>query len=915
MANQKVPPELLTAKAWILEKYLTLITHPLKDAAERLILVSDYACRHMPLMQTLLNQEKLYIYTRKEYMQLTKSLSLELPQNVYIKKMRELRHTEFIRLLLLEQAGITNTEQSIQAWSDCADALILHSLAYCQQQVSLRYGIPCDEEGKEVTLFVLAMGKLGGRELNYSSDIDLIFTFTKAGTSNGEEQISNQEYFTKVVQLFIQIMQNPTEDGFVFRVDLRLRPNGDSGSLVSSLTAMETYYQEQGRDWERYAMLKARVIEPILGTLPLWFTQLITPFVYKRYIDFSVIESLRSMKAMIEREVQLNPRLNDMKRGRGGIREIEFIIQCIQLTRGGRIPTLRQCSTLAALAELKKENLLQKGAALRKAYLFLRALENAVQSHNDQQTHSLPADSLKRAQLTLAMGYEHWDSLVEQLNQYQSIVSHSFRQVLTSADCDTDEQKMLINQLNSIWQGHIEPSMAVSLLVGLGFDNSEQCYQMLHTFRHGSRCRRLSQVARLRLDKLIVMVLRELTQMKKTDLVLLNLIKLLEHIVGRSPYIALLTENKQALDELLHWCSSSPFIIDLLISQPFLLEVLLEHQPNWRPNSREQLDVLLKKQFMICPDLESKEELLRQFKLTYWLMAARAEAFGQVSAVRISQFLADLAEVIVNKVLDLACEQLVLRYPELSGIKERFAVVAYGKLGSREMNYNSDLDLVFLYFAESSEEALVTRLTQKMMHMLTTRSQSGVLFSVDTRLRPSGSAGLLVSPLNSFIEYQKKQAWTWEHQALLRARVISGSTRIKKQFLQLKKTILTLQRDSNKLAEDVLQMRTKIDQYHALDPIKHTAGGLLDLEFLVHYLVLKAGLSSLARFTHTLSLLKQLSQAKLLNQEHYLVLKKAYSVYHKALHQQVVCPGSCSTLSTLQEQVVLVYKELLGSLK
>jgi len=903
-------PELLSSKTWFIEKHVAQLHHPLRDGVIKLILVSDYACKHIELLKKLLtNDECSTLLSRDDYFCALKSISLSTPQTLYMRELRQFRNTHFLRLLLLEISGFASTEDIIRSWSDCADALILHALHYCKQTSFMLYGTPRDEEKEEVALFTLAMGKLGGRELNFSSDIDLIFAYTAVGETDGAECITNQQYFSKLVQQFIQLMQHVTADGFVFRVDLRLRPNGDSGSLVSSLAAMETYYQEQGRDWERYAMVKARVIAESIDEEPSWFERLIIPFVYRRYVDFSVIESLRSMKAMIEREVQLNPRLDDIKRGQGGIREVEFIIQNFQLIRGGRLPQLQQQNALSALAVLKQEKLLPRSDALKQAYLFLRQLENALQSLNDQQTHSLPDDAVKQTQITLAMGYPCWDDLLVKLQQYQRIISHSFNSVLGKVAAYEDEKRVLANQLASLWQGHVEPSMAINLLTSFGYENAQHCYQMIHAFRHSPRCRRLSQGARMRLDRFMVMLLTELTQVDKTDDVLLQVMHLLENIVGRSAYLALLTENPHALTELLFWFANSPFISSLLVNQPFLLEVLLFQEQGWRPQSRLQLEQLLLEKLSHDPDIELQGEMLRQFKLTHWLMAARAELYGSYDAVRIGQFLSDVAQVIVTQVLAIACMQLGLRYPEMKHIKSCFAIIAYGKLGSREMNYASDLDLVFLHRAESAEEALVTRLTQKILHMLTTRTQAGVLYAVDTRLRPSGAAGLLVSHVDAFVEYQKKDAWTWEHQALLKARILTGSLKIKNTFSQLKKFILHLPRDRMSLQQDVLAMRAKIEKHQDLEPVKHTPGGLLDLEFLVQFLILNLGAIVFAQYTHTLSQLRQLYLAKVLTKEQFSILKKAYQHYHYLLHQNLLAPGNENN-EQMQNQVSAVCEAL-----
>lgn len=903
--------DLIASKSWFIEKHVTPLTHPLKKSVAKLVAVSDFVMRHIQLLETLLKKDACdALLSRKAYFTALDALPVAQQQPAYMLQMRQFRHTHFLRLMLLEAAGRATTQQVMESWSDCADALILHALNYCSCTISARYGVPRDEMGNEVGLSSLAMGKLGGRELNFSSDIDLIFAFSAAGNTDGIESIPNQHYFNKVVQLFVQVFQQSTSDGFVFRVDLRLRPNGDSGPLVSSLAAMETYYQEQGRDWERYAMVKARVIEEDLSQSPVWFTRLITPFVYRRYVDFSVIESLRSMKAMIEREVQLNPRLDDIKRGQGGIREVEFIIQNFQLIRGGRLPQLQQQNAMKALAILKKEKLLPRADALNQAYIFLRKLENALQSLNDQQTHSLPVDPLKRAQIIGAMGYDHWDEFHSKLQKYQRIISHSFHSVLGKVEAYEDENRVLANQLSSLWQGHVETTMAINLLTSLGFTHAAHCYQMINAFRHSARCRRLPQGARMRLDRLMVMLLTELTHNKlKTDEVLLQVMHLLENIVGRSAYLALLTENPQALRELLFWFANSPFISALLVKQPFLLEVLLDQEQDWRPSSFTRLEMLLTEQLALTPDVEAKQEILRQFKLTNWLMAARSELYGHYSAVRIAKFLTDVAQVIVSQVLAIAYEELVERYPHIERMKSSFAIIAYGKLGSREMNYNSDLDLVFLHTAKPAEEALVTRLTQKIVHMLTTRTQSGVLYSVDTRLRPSGAAGLLVSHLDAFMDYQQNQAWTWEHQALLKARLISGTARIKRGFTRLKQSLIGRERNHVDLKQDVLGMRTKIEKLPHTGVVKHAKGGLLDIEFLVQFLLLDSKEPDMARYTHTLSQLRQLFLMNRLSHEQMNILYKAYLHYHFLLHQQVLLNKE-EECSDFLEQVAKVYREV-----
>ena len=903
-----VIPVVLQPRLFFFQKHFQELTHAMRDALETLLLVSEYACRHVEALQSLLRSDDCQEPVKTEhYIQELDKIPHQT-NALFARALRKFRHQHFLRLLLRELSGLANTIETMASWSDCADALILRTLAFCQLEVSKRYGEAIEESGKPARLYVLAMGKLGGRELNYSSDIDLIIAFSSAGNTNGLEQISNLQYYTKVVQMFIQLIQEVTEDGFVFRVDLRLRPNGESGALVSSLATLETYYQEQGRDWERYAMVKARLITESVQAPEHWFNRLIIPFIYRRYVDFSVIESLRSMKAMIEREIQLNPRLDDIKRGLGGIREVEFIIQNIQLIRGGRLPELRHQNALKALDAIHHEKLLLQSSALKRAYLFLRKLENCLQSENDQQTHELSADPIKQAAIAYAMRCQSWKELTGKLHHVQKVISSLFRLVLRKVDYDEDSNRLLVNQLTSLWQGHVENSMAINLLTSLGFQEPERCYQWIHAFRHAPRCRRLNQAARLRLDRFMVLLLSELVSVENTEKVLLQVIHLLENIVGRSAYLALLTENPQALKELLYWFAQSPFITSLIVGQPFLLEILLEQEPRWHPGSRHLLEQQLRHQLAHSHEREVQEEILRQFKLKNWLLAARAEMHGYVDAVRVGRFLADVAEVIVAEVVILACKQLQERHPKINLVKSQFAIIAYGKLGSREMNYNSDLDLVFVHNTKIDEEALVIRLTQKIMHMLTTRLQFGILYQVDTRLRPSGEAGLLVSRLTAFVEYQQTKAWTWEHQALIRTRVLFGSQRVRGIFRQLKQDVLEIKRQQQTIRDDIQAMQRKIDQHLNNDDVKYAPGGLLDLEFLVQFLVLlnPQPQSNYSRYTNTLSLLRQLANSNVIDSSQFQKLKRAYKHYHHILHHNLLRPGPMDDWGSEQADVLTI---------
>lgn len=883
-------PQSLTAKFNVMRSLLTDSAHPLQEAACHLLVVSEYAQRHIPILQQLLDEDDcLVARTKQDYQVLLPKHALESSIELHQKALRQYRNREFLRLLLRGVAQLDTIEATMHQWSDCADVVILYAMTVCIQAQRVRYGTPYDEDGGEAALYVLAMGKLGGQELNFSSDIDLIFTYSAVGNTSGQESLTNQVFYTKVVQQFVQLLQQITADGFVFRVDLRLRPNGDSGPLVCSLAFLETYYQEQGRDWERYAMVKARLIDVPNHT---FIRQVLTPFVYRRYVDFSVIDSLRGMKALIEREIQLNPMLNDIKRGRGGIREIEFIIQSFQLIRGGRLPQIQTQSAMAALHVLNTEGLLHHATVLRQAYLFLRRVENALQSSHDQQTHVLPVNTLEQAQIAYGLGFSDWSIFLGKLNQYRRIVRRMFQSILRDHPGEADEQRLCRQQWSLLWQGQIEPTQGAQVLTSFGFANGTQAYQMLQAFRHSPRCSRLSQAARMRLERLMSLLFLKLRKLPNADAVLLQSIRFLENIVGRSAYLALLTENPTVLDELLYWFAHSPFISELLLTQPFLLEVLIDQTQDWYPPERAALQQQLQEKMNECNDEETIHDALRQFKLSCFLLAARAELYATCSPLMIAEFLSLVAELILLEVFHQAHQQLTLRYPDMQSIASKFAIVAYGKLGSGEMNYSSDLDLVFLHQAAPHEEYLVTRLTQRILLYLTLRTQAGILYAVDTQLRPSGEAGLLVSPMDAFVDYQMNQAWIWEHQALIRARIFIGNPVLFRQFQQLKHSILSKAREMKTLVHEVQSMRKKMDaqsSHRAL--IKYQSGGLLDIEFLVQCLVLVSKQPIMAEITNTEALLSQLAHNQQITAVEYQALTNAYKACHQQLHQEVLQPG------------------------
>ena len=808
----------------------------------------------------------------------------------YAKALRLFRRKHMLRILFRDLTNRNSTEQTLKELSTLADALLLHCIEFTHQLYVNRYGEPC-YQGKPVSLCTIAMGKLGGGELNFSSDIDLIFAYAYDGHTNGENAISNQTFFTKQVQLFLKLFTAHSPEGIVFRVDIRLRPHGNSGPLVMSFQALETYYQEQGRGWERYAMVKARILSKD-NKAKAALQKILTPFVYRRYVDFSVIDELRGMKALIEREVTLKKLHNDIKRGKGGIREIEFIAQAFQLTRGGRLKELRHSSLLATLDVLGSTQIMpnEKVIGLKKSYLFLRRLENCLQMLDDRQTHVLPAQEHVQRQIALAMGESDWQKVMNQHQKHQQEVVQQFRTILQVPGSVEDEDRILKTQITSLWQGVLEANTAENLLLSLGFKNAGQCYQILNDLRHGAKIKRLSQSARMRLDRFMVIFLMNLQEVENSDLVLLRMVQLLESIAGRSAYVALLVENQPVLMHLLVLFAKSPWVAEQLAAHPFLLEVLLDESNVAISFTEIQLKDELEHSLLQAEDAEHYLEILCQFKLKQTLQLACYELEGTLDCLDVARGLSHIASAILEKVFAFCVDQLIKRYPEMEIISQQFAIIAYGKLGSMEMNFDSDLDLVFLHCVEIQHEALMLRLTQKILHTLNAHSASGVLYKVDTRLRPSGAAGLLVSQFDAFKEYQCNKAWTWEHQAMVRARVIVGTKLFRKMFQSVRTQVLTQDRDKKTLEQEVLQMREKIREHRAKNDIKNRPGGLIDLEFLIQFLVLLHArqFENIDLPTESEKLLVFLCKKKEITKKESDLLKKILVNHHKLIHQQIL---------------------------
>ncbi|MCP5158441.1 MAG: bifunctional [glutamate--ammonia ligase]-adenylyl-L-tyrosine phosphorylase/[glutamate--ammonia-ligase] adenylyltransferase [Gammaproteobacteria bacterium] len=776
--------------------------------------------------------------------------------------LRRFRRREMIRIAWRDLAGLAELTETLNDLTGLADAAVSAALDrlyawQCQQ----RYGVPRDPEGHPQQLVVLGMGKLGGRELNFSSDIDLILTYPYQGQTDGARVISNEEFFRRLGQRLSKALAEITAEGFVFRVDLRLRPFGDSGPLTISFAAFEDYYQSHGRDWERYAMIKARVIAGDRAAGKRLLMEL-RPFVYRRYLDYNAFEALRSMKTLIAQEVERKGIQHNIKLGPGGIREIEFIGQAFQLIYGGREPALRERSILRVLDILAASDRLPKSAVdrLKKAYIFLRRVENRLQAWADRQTHDLPEDELAKTRLAYAMGYPDWDAFRLELARHTQQVSEQFAQVF---GCGTEQPAATGSaDLAELWHGDPDEQHALRLLAEQGFENPTSAWNRLRALRDSFSCRMMSPRGRARLDTLIPRVLEATTVVPQPTVTLERVLNLLEAVARRSVYLALLADQPQALAQLIKLCAASSWIAQHLTRYPLLLDDLLSPAVLYAPLDRRQLALELDQQLRQAPANDAEEQLnaLRYFKQAQVLRVAAADVSGAMPLMIVSDYLTEIAETLLRKVLDLAWANLLPRFGQPRCVVEgmdrdaQFAIVAYGKLGGIELNYGSDLDLVFLHDSVGDQQlttgprqidnaAFFAKLLQRILHLLTTRTGAGDLYEVDTRLRPSGRAGLLVSSFEAFAEYQRNQAWTWEHQALLRTRVVAGPAALAERFQTLRRAILQSEREPAQLRQEVRDMRERmrVELDTSTDgsfDLKQGRGGIADIEFMVQYEVL-----------------------------------------------------------------------------
>ena len=863
------------------------------EQRQKTLVASQYAEQVLNLYQTQLEQDYLEdqfldsLSTESIHQKVQHAVIDLTDEQAWMKALRILRARLMFRWIWQDANQLTNVVTLTRELSDFADACICAAKAFALVPLIAKHGEPIGYSGQVQDLIVIGMGKLGAQELNLSSDIDLIFAFDEQGETNGRKCIDVQQFCILWGQKLIYLLDHISADGFVFRVDMRLRPWGDGSALAISHTGLEKYLSQHGREWERYAWIKARVITG--GKAGAELMEMARPFVFRRYVDYSAFAAMREMKAMIEREVMRRNIEDDIKLGAGGIREIEFIVQVFQLIYGGSKRELQDRQCLVNLHHLGEAELLDQQAVidLEDAYLFLRRVEHAIQALNDQQTQSLPNEPELRQRMIETLGFADWQAFLDVLNQKRDKVKVQFKQLIQEQEFSApiDDFSQLEQRLNSVLD-----------------DNAQN---LIQNFWHGQALRKIPASALERLKKFWPHLIEAILQSPQPQVALLRLMPLVESVLRRTVYLVMLMESRGALQRLVKMATVSPWICEELAQYPVLLDEFLSM--DFGLPQRKDLEDSLRQQLLRIEidQVEDQMRVLRLFKKSNVLTVAASDVLAESPLMKVSDALTDIAEVSVQATLNLAYQAVVERHGYPVGINGQrcrldakgFAVIGYGKLGGIELGYGSDLDLVFIHALEEQSETdgkksisgaeFAIRVAQKFMSLMTTQTLDGRVYEIDTRLRPSGEAGMLVTSLKAYEHYQQKSAWLWEHQALVRARSIAGDTDLCQQFEQIRCQILTQVRDENEVRQEVLKMRQKMKDHlgssteqkkHGIFHLKQDAGGIVDIEFMAQYAVLAwSGTNpDLAHFSDNVRILEDAAQAGCLSSEDATALIQAY---------------------------------------
>jgi glutamate-ammonia-ligase adenylyltransferase len=803
----------------------------------------------------------------------------------------------------------------VESMTMLADVTTNFVLDYYHRQLVATYGEPLDKAGQAQRMMIIGMGKLGGRELNVSSDVDYIFVYPEEGDTNGARSIENYDFFTRLGKRVISALGDLTADGQVFRVDMRLRPNGDSGPLVCSFDALENYFITQGREWERYAWIKSRVMNSgpnadgaALGEWMQALRRISRPFVFRKYLDFGAINAMRDLHAQIRREVARKDKVDHIKLGPGGIREIEFIAQVFQLIRGGRDAALQIRPTLSVLKLLAERKLIpaETESELREAYVFLRRVEHRLQYVEDKQTHMLPESDDARASLARSMDFADWPALLDILNQHREKVSRHFGEIFSDPEAGE-------HPLTGIWLGQHDEDTAVETLGNLGYRQPREAITRLAELRNASRYLQLPTTNRSRLDAVGPRLIEAAGATNDPDTTFARGLSFLEGISRRGAYLALLQQYPMALRRVADMMCASYWAAEYLNRHPLLLDELLDPRlyeiaTNWT-GFRETLRLSLAEH---AGDTEREMDILRETHHAQVFRLLAQDLAGLQTIEHLSDHLTELADTIVQETLPLCWKTIKNRHCETP----KFAVIGYGKMGGKELGYASDLDMVYLFDDDDQDAGEnYNRLGQRLNTWLSSQTSAGILFETDLRLRPNGDSGLLAVSVDAFRDYQLKHAWVWEHQALSRARFCAGDPAVGKRFEAIRIEILRQQRDLTKLREEVIAMRRKMLDAHSSHSenefdLKQDPGGIIDVEFIVQYLVLGFAHqhAELTGNLGNIALLRIAGELGLIQQAQAAAVGNAYREYRRLQHAKRLNanPQARNDRESLEKHIVAV---------
>lgn len=852
--------------------------------------------------------------------------------------LRQFRHRHMVRILWCDLTGVNRLEETLFQLSVLAQACVQAADQWTFEALEKRYGAPTDDKGRQLRLIILGMGKLGGYELNVSSDIDIICVYSSSGVTSGDsstqKSLDNGEFFRRCVQRICKLLGSVTADGFVYRVDTRLRPFGESGPLVMNFEGLENYYLTQARDWERYAMIKAR---PLCGHADDIdeFEQMVQPFIYRRYMDYSAFESMRELKRKIALSLLQKQMVDNIKLGSGGIREVEFIGQAFQLVRGGRESRLRIRPIMQVLEQLAQLQLLGEDEvrSLLSAYRYLRQVENGVQMMRDEQVHTLPTNEEDKQRLLCILGETDWPSFKATLAKHQKNVASCFSGLFESTQendmvCGSVDRRLL-EEARDLWAAlgaeSIDDQSMSTLLADAGYVADESLLARIRTLSGGSFYQRLAAGSQQRLENILPLVLLFAKETHCPGSTLERMLELVRAVAGRGGYLQVLCDRPEALKHLLSLFSKSRWLAGFVVRQPIVIDELLTQVPlqdDVGSVIEETQDFVQRLQ---KSELDVQMDSMRHYRQAREMRIAAAQLDGSLSLMQVSDQLSWLAQSIIEGVISLVKSALVERFGEPTyklddeTLSSHVAVLAYGKLGGLELGFGSDLDLVFVHDSQGTQQltqgkkqienaVFYARLAQKFVHFMSTTTPAGVLYEIDLRLRPNGSSGVLVTGIDAYAKYQQSEAWTWEHQALMRARMVFGHPDLCSRFALIRQQILGRHRPLEELRITVSEMRERMrnalgNTKAGLMHLKQDTGGVADIEFIVQYLVLANAHEhpELLTYTDNIRVLECVEKLALLSAQDCRKLQESYISLRERLHRQAL--DEASPLVSMDQQL------------